>query len=212
MPRKDYLTKAAQYSLLCISLSDVISLVPVGDYEATNKLAAATPGDRAMAATWLDTMSRHAVRAVLRLREERIRARAIVTNEATRYRHRAARARRPASRRARRTRATRGATRAGPRTHGDGEPPERCSSIVHRRREPIDVYRKRVIWRATGEVELTFRRTHGALHWCLRLEAQAREKSSWTASGPADCCEGDQRHLPRGIRARDQGFPRSAAS
>src|SRR5262249_33422182 len=98
-----------QHSLLCISLADVVSLVPVGDYEATNKLAAATRGDRAMAATWLDTMSRHAVRAVLRAREERIRARAIATNAATRYRYRAARARRPASARARRTRTVRGA-------------------------------------------------------------------------------------------------------
>lgn len=118
----------SRHGLLGINISDIAGViaanVPNEAYVAVHNAAVDTAGNiKDKANVFFQKLAPHAVRAVLRAREERIRARAIATNAATRYRCRAARARRPASARARRTRTVRGATRAGPSDDSDGEPP-----------------------------------------------------------------------------------------
>jgi hypothetical protein len=100
----------------------VIDLIPVRSRDSANEAATAIVDDGAMAGHWLTTMTRHALRAVLRARDERVRARAEATNTAARCRNACTRGARSTAR-ARRHRVVRAAT-TRPASTGDpeGEP------------------------------------------------------------------------------------------
>lgn len=120
-------------------VSDVIAAhVPNEAYVAVQNAAVGALGDfEEKVNVFFRGLAPHAVRAVLRAREERIRARAIAANAAARYRYRAARVHRPASARARRTRTVRSATRAGPSDDSDGEPPRAARACGGRDRHDL---------------------------------------------------------------------------
>lgn len=115
----------SRHGLLGLYLDDVSEVVaqsvPDDEFAAIHKTAANAVGDIDIKAkVFCRAIAPHALRAVLRARELRIRAKAIATNAAACRRSRIVR--RPASVRARRVRVAPAATRA-PTGDPEGEPP-----------------------------------------------------------------------------------------